>query len=412
MKMDLEEKDVIFDWNQFSKTKKPSHPFVLNDETLRDGLQSPSITDPPLEDKITLLHLMESLGIAAADIGLPGAGIHVVKTVEALAKEIQTQKLNLKPNCAARTAIQDIKPIVEISQRVGIEIEVMAFIGSSPIRLYTEGWDESLMLKRVHDSIQFAVKNHLPACLVTEDTIRANPELLKKLYGAALDEGAKRICLCDTVGHATPDGARALVRFAREEILDAKGATDVEIDWHGHNDRGHALTNAIAAIEAGANRVHGTALGIGERCGNTAMDQLISNLYLLGWFSHDLKDLVKYCQLASKACKHPIPDNYPIIGRDAFRTATGVHAAAVIKAQRKGDAWLADRVYSGVPASYFGLKQVIEVGPVSGESNVVYWLKQHKIDPEPEKVAAVFKKAKKADHVLSDEEILEALKQL
>jgi len=406
---EIHEKDVIYDWNQFTESPIPSQKFELNDETLRDGLQSPSVIDPPIQDKLRILHLMESLGIHSANIGLPGAGSHVVKVVTALAGEIVSAKLKLRPNCAARTKVQDISPIVDISQQTGIQIEVMAFIGSSPIRVYAEDWNEPIMLRRVIEAVSFGVKNNLPVCLVTEDTVRASPKMLLALYGAALDYGAKRICLCDTVGHATPDGTRALVKFAKTKIIEGLGHREVKIDWHGHNDRGHAVTNALCAIEAGVDRVHGTALGIGERCGNTSMDQLLTNLFLLGWYKHDLIHLAEYCQLVSTSCGHAIPDNYPVVGRDAFRTATGVHAAAIIKAQKKGHAWLADRVYSGVPASLFGMKQTIEVGPVSGESNVVYWLKQHNIKPSPNVVKAVFEMAKESNRVLLDQEILEVV---
>jgi 2-isopropylmalate synthase len=405
----MNEKEIIYDWNQFVQSPGPHHDFTLNDETLRDGLQSPSVTDPKIETKLKVLHLIASLGIQSADLGLPGAGLHVVKTVEALAREIVKSKLPIFPNCAARTVVGDIEPIVEISQRTGLEIEVMAFIGSSPIRIYTEDWDQPMMLKRVTDSISFAVKNGLPACLVTEDTVRSRPEMIQALYTAALDAGATRICLCDTVGHATPDGTQALVRFARKKIVKAGGYEGVHIDWHGHNDRGHAVPNALSALEAGADRVHGTAVGIGERCGNTSMDQLLINLYLLGWYRHDLSKLMEYCETVSNAVGEPIPDNYPVVGRDAFRTATGVHAAAVIKAQKKGDAWLADRIYSGVPASVVGRKQEIEIGPVSGESNVVYWLQNHGIEPTVKRVKAVFTKAKQSNHVLSKKQVLNAL---
>ena len=402
--------EIIYDWNQFVQSPGPKHKFVLTDETLRDGLQSPSAIDPPLADKIKILHLIDSLGIGSVDLGLPGAGPHVVKTVDALAKEIISAKLKVRPICAARTMVSDIEPIVEISQRTGLQIEVMAFIGSSPIRMYAEEWDQPLMIKRVTDAMSFAVKNNLPACLVTEDTIRSRPEMLQALYGAALDAGAKRICLCDTVGHATPDGTQALIRFARTKIIQAGGYEGIEIDWHGHNDRGHAVPNALSAIEAGADRVHGCALGIGERCGNTAMDQLLVNLYLLGWFKPDLSKLMEYCQTVSKAVGHPIPENYPVVGNDSFRTAAGVHAAAVIKAEKKGDAWLADRIYSGVPAGVVGRKQEIEVGPVSGKSNVVYWLRARGIDTTPEVVKAVFARAKKSDRVLTEKDILEVVR--
>jgi 2-isopropylmalate synthase len=242
---------------------------------------------------------------------------------------------------------------------------------------------------------------------VTEDTVRARPEQLRQLVLAAIRCGAQRLCLCDTVGHATPAGAANLVRFAAQ-VVQESGA-DVGLDWHGHCDRGLAVVNTIAAIRAGASRVHGCAIGIGERVGNTPMDQLLVNLKLLGWIDHDLTALPEYCERVSRSTGVQIPPNYPVVGRDAFRTGTGVHAAAVIKAYKKGEDWLADRVYSGVPASWVGRRQEIEVGPMSGESNVVYWLQSRGIEPTPERVQAVFQRAKSVDRVLTDDEIQAAL---
>jgi len=399
------ESDLIYDWNRAGGAAAPSRGRVeLDDETLRDGLQSPSVRSPSVERKLAILHLMEALGIDSADIGLPGAGPHVVQAVERLAREIVTSKMKIRPNCAARTMAADILPIVEISQRVGLPIEVSCFIGSSPIRQYAEDWDLERMLQLTEDAVSLAVREGLPVMYVTEDTTRAHPDHIRRLYTAAIRAGAARVCVCDTVGHATPDGVRNLIRFVSGVVAEAD--PDVRIDWHGHQDRGLGVTNALWALEAGAHRVHACALGIGERVGNTPMDQLLVNLQLLGWIDRDLSRLADYCDAVSEATGVRIPDNYPIVGRDAFRTGTGVHAAAIIKARKKGDEWLADRVYSGVPAAMIGRRQQIEVGPMSGLSNVQCWLESRGMEARPELVEAIFRRAKESDQVLSDEEIL------
>ena len=320
-----------------------------------------------------------------------------------MAQEIVDQKLDIVPNCAARTLEADIRPIVEISQQVGIPIEAATFIGSSPIRQYAEGWELDRLVRHTEDAVRYSVENGLPNMYVTEDTTRARPETVRKLYTTAIECGARRVVLTDTVGHATPVGVKALVAFMQEIVADT-GET-VAIDWHGHNDRGLAIPNTIAAIEGGVDRVHACALGIGERCGNTAMDLLLVNLKLLGWIDNDLTRIAEYCQVVSEAVGVPIPVNYPVTGEDAFRTGTGVHAAAVIKALNKQDEWLADRVYSGVPAGEFGLQQKIEVGPMSGVSNVQYWLTSHGYPADEELVQAVFRKAKDSNRVLDDGEI-------
>jgi len=401
--IELNEHELIYDWNLQGRVTQYPKGVELNDETLRDGLQSPSVTQPRLEEKIQLLHLMSDLGIHSADIGYPGASAKALNDVVALAKEIVEHKLKIVPNCAGRTVKVDIDPIVEASERAGIAIEAATFLGSSPIRQYAEGWDLDRLLKLTADAVSYVVSRGLPSMFVTEDTTRADPETLRKLYTCAIEHGARRICLADTVGHATPDGVYNLITFIKE-VVKATGE-DVKIDWHGHRDRGLAVPNTLAAIAAGAHRVHGTALGIGERAGNTPMDILVVNLKLLGVIDNDLSRLPEYCRLVSVACGVPIPFNYPVVGADAFRTGTGVHAAAVIKAQRKGHDWLADLVYSGVPAGMFGFKQGIEVGPMSGEANVIYWLSSRGIEPSRELVTKVFDAAKRSNRLLTDAEI-------
>jgi 2-isopropylmalate synthase len=407
----MNERDLIHDWNEAGERwEKPSFRIQLDDETLRDGLQSPSVKTPAIEDKIRILHLMEGMGIDTADLGLPGAGPHVVHDVTRLAQEIRDAHLKIQANCAARTLPHDITPVIEISQKVGIPIEVCTFIGSSPIRQYAENWTLDMMLQHTEEAVSLAVGYGLPVMYVTEDTVRAQPAQLRQLFLAAIRCGAKRLCLCDTVGHATPAGVANLVRFARQVVKES--GEPVELDWHGHCDRGLAVINTIAAIQAGATRVHACAIGIGERVGNTPMDQLLVNLKLLGWIDNDLTALPEYCEKVSRTTGVPIPPNYPVVGRDAFRTGTGVHAAAVIKAFKKGEDWLADRVYSGVPAGLVGRRQEIEVGPMSGESNVIYWLQSRGIEPSAERVQAVFQRAKSVDRVLSEEEIRAVLDSL
>ncbi len=397
--------ELIYDWNGAGAGFDWARARVdLNDETLRDGLQCPSVKDPTMDQKIRLLHLMADLGIVAADIGLPGAGPRARDQVLTLAREIVAAKLAIAPNCAARTHLNDVQPVIEISQQVGIAIEVATFIGSSPIRQYAEDWTLDRMLATSEQAVTHAVKHGLPVMFVTEDTTRARPETLKALYGHAIGWGARRLCLADTVGYAIPDGVRHLVRFVKDEII-APSGEDVKLDWHGHRDRGMGVINCLAAIEAGADRVHATALGVGERVGNAEMDLLIVNLHLLGAYRGDLRKLPEYCRLAADAVGRPIGVDYPVMGADAFRTGTGVHAAAIVKARAKGDDWLADRVYSSVPAGELGMAQRIEISPVSGLSNVKHWLAQHGYDPGDEARARVlFDAAKRTDRVLTDEE--------
>jgi isopropylmalate/homocitrate/citramalate synthase len=401
----MERNEWIYDWNVATPPQiRPGTHVLLDDETLRDGLQNPSVVDPSIEDKIEILHLMESLGIDAVNIGLPGAGPRAVVHTEALAREIATNHMRIKPNCAARTHENDIRPIVEISQRVGIAIEAATFLGSSPIRRLVEDWTVDHLERTTEKAVTFAVEHNLPSMYVTEDTIRTDPETVKRLYSTAIRCGARAIVLCDTVGHATPKGAYNLVKFAIEEVVKPSGEK-IRVDWHGHNDRGLAIANSLGAIAAGANQVHAAANALGERVGNTPMELMLVNLRLMGLIDRNLSNLKYYCEKVASATKTSIPPNYPVIGHDAFRTATGVHAAAIIKAIQKHDHRLADNVYSGVPAHLFGLEQVIEIGPMSGKSNVLYWLARHQIPADDALVARILDAAKHSARVLTDAEL-------
>jgi 2-isopropylmalate synthase len=404
--------ELIYDWNQALPTNLlPTGRVLLNDETLRDGLQSPSVRDPSIEQKIQILHLMEDLGINSLNLGLPGAGPRAVEHVEALAREIAGERMKITANCAARTHENDIRPIAEIVQRTGLPIEAATFIGSSPLRRFTENWTDDFLLQTSEKAVKFAISLGLEVMYVTEDTTRCDPEMIKRLYSTAINCGARAIVVCDTSGHATPMGGYALTKFVLDEVVKPSGEK-IRVDWHGHCDRGFAIANSMAALAAGADCVHGCALGTGERVGNTQMDQMLVNLKLMGispWDKQDLTKLKDYCVAVSIATGVPIPPNYPVVGEDAFRTATGVHAAAVIKAYKKNDIELANAVYSGVPSHLFGLEQVIDIGPMSGKSNVLFWLEHRGLATSEDVVERIYARAKNSDHTLSEIEIRQCL---
>ena len=404
--------DLIYDWNKnHPPGLKPPGPVLLNDESLRDGLQSPSVRDPSIPEKLEILHLMEALGINSLNLGLPGAGPRAVEAVTARAREIVAHRMKIQANCAARTHENDIRPIADIVEKTGLRIEAATFIGSSPIRRFTEGWSDDFLLTTTEKAVKYAVSLGLDVMYVTEDTSRCDPQTVKLLYTTAIECGARAICICDTAGHATPMGALALVRFVLEEVVKPSGEK-IRVDWHGHSDRGLAIANSMAAIIAGASCVHGCAIGLGERVGNTQIDQMLVNLKLMGvapWDTQDLTKLKQYCEVVSRATEVPIPRNYPVVGDDAFRTATGVHAAAIIKAFHKNDIVLANTVYSGVPSHVFGMDKIIDIGPMSGKSNVLFWLERHKIPASDDIVDRIYQRAKQSDHTLSEAEILECV---
>jgi 2-isopropylmalate synthase len=399
--------DIIYDWNQKGeRLPAPLRDIEVHDETLRDGIQSPSLIDPPISAKEKTIRLLTRSGVASVNVGLPGAGPRAVADSEHLVKLIRDEGLNIRPGCAARTHPNDIQPIIEISDRTGVPVEAMMFLGSSPIRMYAEGWDEDRLEKLTRDAVRMAVTAGIPASFVTEDTVRSSPETLRRLFIAAIDEGADRLVLCDTVGHSTPTGVYNIVRFS-VDLLKELGVRDrVKLDWHGHDDRGLSLINAMAAMEAGVDRLHGTVMGVGERVGNTPVDLLLVNLKLLGHDMGDPSALSELVTLISENCDWPVPPDYPVFGRDAFRTGTGVHAAAVIKAAKRGDDALADMIYSGVPASWFGRKQEIEVGHMSGLSNIKYWLESRDSPCTDKLVDEIFTLAKSGSTTLTEDAIM------
>jgi 2-isopropylmalate synthase len=401
--------ELIHDWNRFAEPEIPvGRRVLLNDETLRDGLQNPSVRNPKIEEKIEIVQLMEALGIDTVNVGLPGAGPRALADAEALTREIIRSRMGIRPHVAGRTQQKDIEAIIELSERVGQPMEAALFLGSSPIRRLVEDWTVDYLQRTTEDAVKLAASAGLPVMFVTEDTTRTDPATIVALYSTAIRAGARAMVLCDTVGHATPRGAYNLVKFAIENVVKPSGEK-IRVDWHGHNDRGLAVANSMAAIAGGADQVHAAALALGERVGNTPMEMMLVNLRLLGvanFAGRDLAQLKKYSDAVGCATNTTIPPNYPIVGRDAFRTQTGVHAAAIAKAFKHDDPELADTIYSGVPAHLFGLEQVIEVGPMSGRSNIVYWLAKRAIPASDEIIERIFAAAKRSDSILTEQEIL------
>lgn len=409
---------LIYDWNiiDYEINRNPAnhpHGVWFDDETLRDGLQSPSARNPTIDEKKELLTYMEKLGIQKVDLGLPGAGPFHREHINSMLSHIIDNDYQIRPGAAVRTLMHDIEPLVEMQEKHGIQIQASAFLGTSPIRQYTEGWTMEKLVSTMEKAVSYAVENDVPVMFVTEDTTRSNPDDVRAIYQRAMELGVRRLCVCDTCGHVTPNGVKKLLNFVDEEVIKDGGykRNEIEVNWHGHQDRGLGVANNIAAVEAGADVIHGTALGVGERAGNAPLDQTLVNLKLMGVIDNDLTLLDEYMRTANKYIEVPLPRNYPVFGEDAFETGTGVHASAVIKAMRKGDDWLADRVYSGVPAGDFGLKQVIRIGHMAGRSNIIWWLEQNGYDVTDELVAHLFEVAKSQRRNMLDSEVESAVNQ-
>ena len=412
----MDEQNLIYDWNavDYEYSRNPAnhpHGVWFDDETLRDGLQSPSALNPSIDQKIELLNYMEKLGIQKVDLGLPGAGPFHREHIDAMLTHIRENGFQIRPGAAVRTLMNDIEPLVDMQAKHEMEIQASAFLGTSPIRQFTEGWTMEKLVSTMEKAVSYAVDNDIPVMFVTEDTTRSKPDDVKLIYQRAMELGVRRLCVCDTCGHVTPNGVKQLLSFIDEEVIKDAGfkRSEIEVNWHGHQDRGLGVANNLAAVEAGADVVHGTALGVGERAGNAPLDQTLVNLSLMGVINNDLSLLSEYVKKANEYIKVPLPRNYPVFGQDAFETGTGVHASAVIKAIRKGDMWLADRVYSGVPAGDFGLEQVIRIGHMSGRSNIIHWLESNGIEATDDLVAHLFEVAKSQPRNMEEEEIRSAI---
>ena len=412
----MDERSLSYNWNtvDYELNRNPAnhpHGVWFDDETLRDGLQSPSARNPTIEQKIELLTFMENLGIQKVDLGLPGAGPYHLEHIDAMLSHITENDFKIRPGAAVRTLMNDIEPLVELQAKHGTPIQASAFLGTSPIRQYTEGWTVEKLLTTMEKPVSFAIENDVQVMFVTEDTTRSKPEDVRIIYQRAMEMGVRRLCICDTCGHVTPNGVKKLLQFIDEEVIKDAGykRAEIEVNWHGHQDRGLGVANNLAAVEAGADVIHGTALGVGERAGNAPLDLTLVNLKLLGVIDNDLTQLGAYMEKANEYIEVPLPRNYPVFGMDAFETGTGVHASAVIKAMRKGDNWLADRVYSGVPAGDFGLKQVIRIGHMAGRSNIIWWLEQNGYETPDDLVNHIFDVAKSQRRNMEEIEVKNAV---
>ncbi|MBV9058475.1 MAG: cupin-like domain-containing protein [Pseudonocardiales bacterium] len=399
------ESDVWFTWNNM-RVEEEVGPVpaagIFFDETLRDGLQAPYVGTPNLEQKLRIIDHMAQCGIRSADLGFPGSGPVAAAECTRIARYTAEQGYPLAPGYAGRMHPSDINAICDIAQTVGVAVDAYVFIGVSPIRQYVEDWNIEFIVDAVRKSAEDCAREDVGFVLVLEDAVRCTPEMLGCVFDVAFEVGVERVTLCDTVGAASPEGTASLLLWSKRYF--AERGHHVDFEWHGHNDRGLALINSLTALGMGCSRVHGTILGIGERAGNASLDQLMLNSHLDGQAVFDLKALREYCEYTSAVLEVPIPSNYPGMGRDVFKTSAGVHAAAILKAHKKGNVLMKDTVYSSVPASVLGREQEVLIDAASGASNVRYWLTVHGYETaDPDVIKDVLDRAKSSNRPLTDE---------
>jgi 2-isopropylmalate synthase len=367
--------DIWFNWNNLrieAPLQKLPYSGTIFDETLRDGLQAPYVHAITPEQKLSIVDHMVRCGVRSADLGFPGSGPAAQRECAKIAKYIVANGYPLQQAYAGRTHPADIHAICEIAQEAGVGVDAYIFIGVSPIRQYVEDWNIALIQSNIRKSVAECEREGVEFVLVLEDTVRCTPEVLERVYDVAIDTGVRRVTLCDTVGAALPSGTASLIHWSNYYF--SYHGHPVTFEWHGHNDRGLALINSLTALALGCDRVHGTILGVGERAGNAALDQLMINTHLDRHGRYDLTALRDYCEHAASALGVSIPQNYPAMGRDVFKTSAGVHASAIMKAHEKGNTSVKDAIYSSVPASLLGRGQEVLIDASSGANNVKYWL--------------------------------------
>ena len=399
---------LFYDWSKTGLSEiKSKAKVTLLDESLRDGIQSSFVKTPNLEEQKRLIQAMDEVGIEFLDIGFPGSGKAVFDTIAALLAHVRQKSFRIVPTCAARTHRGDIQPIVELSEIFGSAIEPLVFVAASPIRQLVEEWTSNDILFLIEDSLRFSRSQGLNPTLVIEDATRSSKEILTAIYKLAMELDVHRIVLCDTVGFCTPDSTQRIVEWTFSYF--AEHTYKMNLDWHGHNDKGLGVANSIRAFQSGCDRIHGTALGIGERAGNTAIDQLIVNLYLEGYGQWSTSKLKQYIVKSAQAYDITVPQNYPVFGDSVFSTASGIHASAIIKAEKTGNPDLTNYVYSAVPATDFDRKNTIEINATSGKSNVKYFLESKGLTFSDYHINEVLAYAKRIGRTLTSEEILQMM---
>lgn len=366
-----------YDWNTPSTRRRPVD---VGDSTFSDAPQSPSANEPSLAAKRRLLSLMSELGLRSAALGYPGSGPRQFAETLELARELTRTQLPIDASCSARASVKDVGVALDVRERSGLDLELAIALPVSPVRLDAEGISMDRLQESAETSISYARRAGARVVAVLEDAARTPPELLAVLIQHVLSLGATAVRVADTVGHATPDGTRALLRFAADQVRVRHGRP-IRLEWHGQQDRGLALANALAAVDTGVDRLYASALGLGERCGTVPLEVLLTNLRITGGWPHTLGALQEYAESAAAAFGVAIAHAHPVIGADAFRSGTGAHATALVKALRAGDRSMADDVASAVPAGLVGAEHRVDVSPVSGLSNVRWWLAQHGYDP-------------------------------
>ena len=393
--------EILFTWNERPRGIRPQ--IEIEDDTLRDGLQASFIRKPTIDEKAELIRLSAGIGARHVVLAFPASSPAEFADSQRLLSVIKDHDVPMTPWFLGRAVTEDMEPILRLRDSYGGNVGAAFFIGTSPIRRHVEKWDFGGILERIATTMDYLRRAGLPCSFSVEDASRTPPDEIEQMVELAVRYSAYSIAVCDTVGESTPHGVRLLIGFIKSII--SKHSSDLKILWHGHNDRGLALANSIAAIEAGADIIGGAFLGIGERTGNTALEQVIMYLHQTRTGTFDLKGLIPYARKLAAATEFQIPVNAPVVGPQAFATCTGTHAAAVLKAAELGTDF-EDYVFSSIPASELGAMQDIGVGPTSGMANARYVLERGNMPSSAELAAELLAYAKRQRRPLQQDDIV------
>ena len=393
---------LLTDWNEKKTFKNKS--IVIEDDTLRDGLQSALLRIPNYFEKKELVTLAHASRIKYVMLGFPGASEDAYHECRLLVQFIRDMQWPLVPRLLGRANQSDMAAICRLQEETGVPLQADFFINICALRLKVEGWNLATITQMIHQASEQLDRHGVSYSISLEDATRSDTSIIEKMLCTIVNTKAIAIVLCDTVGACLPSGVANLLRFVKKTI--AAHNSHIFQWWHGHNDRGLALANALCALDHGIDGISGTFLGIGERSGNICIEQIMLHLNQYYGSAYCLDSARQYCSLLSRYTEYTMPINQPLFGNQSFTTTAGTHIRALEKAKRFGTG-AHDLLYSSVAAHDLGRQQQIMLGPMSGRSAVKSVLEQIGESYDEKKISTLFNYFKKIQKPITVQEFID-----
>ncbi len=387
MTSELESAGLIVNHNRRKDLRLPSTPdrVWIWDETLRDGEQTAG-TLLTVDEKVEIAKLMDEVGVAVIAAGFPMVSEAERRTIKLLSDEGFTQAKLAAP---ARAVIGDIQACLDS----GAEI-IPIFIAPSRLRLEFQlrmTLDEAI--ERLERCTDYGVEHGAEIAYVVEDATRSEIDTIVKISHAAVEAGANKIIIADTVGFSRPAAIQFIVKQVTQELSDlTKKSFDMGI--HVHNDFGLASANTLAAIEMGITYPHVCVNGFGERAGNAALEEVVMALEILYGVKTGIKTarLFELSKLVERAFAIPIPVHKAIVGQNAFNHGSGIHVHATLAHSLS---------YEPIPPEMVGRKRSFYLGKFAGRHLIEYVLKKNNIPATKQQVQEIAQ-AVKQHHAQQD----------